>query len=371
MRITKSLFLLSVAASLVLTCRTDKTSLTSGIEITPYGMIDNIEVLQYTIRNKSGMEVKVLNYGGTITDIIVPDRVGVPGNVVLGFTDLDEYVRPDNPYIGATIGRFANRIARASFIIGDQEYRLAENDNGNALHGGVKGFDRVVWDVEILTENSLKMSYTSPDGEEGYPGTLHAEVVLTVGTDNAVTLEYYATTDKPTPVNLTNHSYFNLSAGRDPNILYHELTILADTITPVDDSLIPTGELMPVGGTPFDFRTAKRIGRDIDKIDGGYDHNYELRKEGAEPSLASVLVDPGSGRKLELWTTKPGVQFYSGNFLDGTLIGRGGQPYEKHAGLCLEPQYFPDSPNQPSFPDAILQPGQTYRQTSIFKFSVQ
>jgi aldose 1-epimerase len=344
----------------------------SAITINEFGMIDNANVLQYTIQNEKGMVVKVLNYGGTITDLVVPDRNGKFENVVLGFDTLEEYLQADNPYIGATIGRYANRIARGTFKIGENEYHLLPNNNGHSLHGGAKGFDRVMWDVEILSDNSLKMSYFSPDGEEGFPGNLKTEIILTIGSDNTVSLDYYATTDRATPVNLTNHAYFNLSGGNNPTILDHELTIMADTLTEATEELIPTGRLLPLVNTPFDFTTGKRIGKEMGQVPGGYDHNFVIRKSnGHEPVLAAVLYDPSSGRQLELLTTEPGLQFYSGNFLDGSLTGRGGATYERHAGLCLEPQHFPDSPNQPAFPNTVLQPGETYRQTSIFRFSVR
>jgi aldose 1-epimerase len=369
MKLLKTAGLSLLVMLYLFSCQREKPVL-KAITSNHYGMVDNIEVLQYSISNPSGMVVKVLNYGGTITDILVPDKAGNLENVVLSFDNLEDYVQEGNPYIGATIGRYANRIAGASFSIDDQEFHLPPNNNGNTLHGGAKGFDRVVWDVEILSDSSLKMSYASPDGDEGFPGNLKAEVVLAVGSDR-ITLEYYATTDKPTPVNLTNHAYFNLSAGKSPTILDHELIISAEKITPVNDLLIPTGQLEQSINTPFDFIEPKRIGEDIENVPGGYDHNYVLLKQGSPPEFAAELYDPVSGRVMQLYTTEPGLQFYSGNFLDGTLKGRGGQAYIKHAGLCLEPQHFPDSPNQPQFPDTILRPGETYRQTSIFKFSIR
>jgi aldose 1-epimerase len=334
-------------------------------------MINGSEILQYTLQNKTGMIVKVLNYGGTITDILVPDKTGAIGNVVLGFDSLEGYRQANNPYIGPFIGRYANRIGKGAFKIDDEGYQLTVNNNGNTLHGGADGFHRRIWDVKIISDSSLTMSYLSKDGEEGFPGNLNTDITITVGVDNIVRMDYSATTDKPTPVSLTNHAYFNLSCGKSVDILDHELMLIADHITPVDSLLIPTGQLLPVENTPFNFKITKRIGSEIDSVAGGYDHNFVLSKAENELDLAAVLYDPNSGRKLELFTTEPGVQFYSGNFLDGSLIGKGGVVYSKHAGLCLEPQHFPDSPNQPSFPNTILQPGQTYRQTSIFKFSVE
>lgn len=339
----------------------------------PYGSINGKEVLQYTLQNKSGMIVKVINYGCTITDIIVPDKDGNFENVLLGFDSLEGHLQKQNPYMGTIIGRYANRIGKASFKIGAQEYKLSANNDANMLHGGAIGFNQKIWDAKIISNNSVLMSYTSPDGEEGFPGNLKVEFTLTLGSDNSIRLDYNATTDKPTPVNLTHHPYFNLSYGKSETILEHELMIASDSITPVDNTLIPTGKLLSVKNTPFDFTAFKRIGLEVNQVPSGppigYDHNYVLKQK-KNLALAAVLHDPQSGRKIELTTTEPGVQFYSGNFLDGSLKGKGGVIYSKHAGLCLEPQYFPDSPNQPSFPNTILQPGETYQQTSIFKFSV-
>ncbi len=336
-----------------------------------YGTTMNKEIHQYTVQNKAGMIVKVINYGGTITDIIVPDRDKQFANVVLNFASLDGYLQEGNPYFGSTVGRYANRIAGATFSLNGERYQLAPNNFGNSLHGGIRGFDKVFWEVSILSDSSLALRYTSPDGEEGFPGTLTSEVILSLGEDNTLTFTYSATTDKATPVNLTNHSYFNLSGGKDSTILNHELMVNANRITLVNDQLLPTGELLSVLGTPFDFSTSKRIGNDLSKVVGGYDHNFILNKTEKELASAAILYDPSSGRQLELFTTEPGVQFYSGNFLDGTLAHVNGKSYHKHAGLCLEPQHFPDSPNQPTFPNTILHPGETYSQISVFKFSVR
>jgi aldose 1-epimerase len=373
MKILFGLFSLSLSLVFISSCNQGREETqASAITINEFGMIDDANVLQYTIQNEKGMVVKVLNYGGTITDLVVPDRNGKFENVVLGFDTLEEYLQADNPYIGATIGRYANRIARGTFKIGENEYHLLPNNNGHSLHGGAKGFDRVMWEVEILSDSSLKMSYFSPDGEEGFPGNLKTEIILMIGSDNTISLDYAATTDQATPVNLTNHAYFNLSGGNNPTILNHELTIRADTLTEATEELIPTGNLLPVRNTAFDFSSSKLIGSNIDQVPGGYDHNFVLRTTKlSKPELAAVLYDPASGRQLELFTTEPGLQFYSGNFLDGSLTGRGGVTYSKHGGLCLEPQFFPDSPNQLSFPNSILLPGQIYRQTSVFRFSVR
>ncbi len=336
-------------------------------------MIDTTAIKQFTIRNKAGMQVSVLNYGGTITEIRVPDRNGNFENIVLCFSSLEGYLADNNPYVGALIGRYANRIGHATFSLDGQQFLLHANNNGHTLHGGKRGYDKVVWDVKVESDSSLRMTYKSPDGEEGFPGNLHVNVLFTVGDANTLTLNYTATTDKATPVNLTSHAYFNLSAGKRATILDHELQLFAERITEVNDSLIPTGKFMEVFETPFDFLEPKAIGRDILHVPGGYDHNFVLfeAKETGLAGPAAKLYDPFSGREMHLYTSEPGLQFYSGNFLDGTLTGKNGQVYGKHAGLCLEPQHFPDSPNQPLFPNTILQPGETYYQTSRLEFMVR
>jgi len=327
------------------------------------------------LTNPSGMVVKILNYGGTVTDILVPDKNGKQGNVVLGFDSLNGYLQTGNPYFGCLVGRYANRIANAKFILDGKEYKLAANNDGNSLHGGLKGFDKRVWkasDINTDSMASLKFTYDSKDGEEGYPGNLHAEVVYTLTKDNGLKIEYTATTDKATPVNLTNHCYFNLSAGTDSTILDHELMLRASQFTPVNDQLIPTGRIDSVKGNAMDFTAAKKIGKDIAQVAGGYDHNWVFQKPENRFDLVASLYHPPSGRYMEVRTTEPGIQFYSGNFLDGTLKNtRGGAKYVKHAGLCLETQHFPDSPNQPSFPNTILKPGETYQQITVYKFSTK
>jgi aldose 1-epimerase len=302
---------------------------------------------------------------------MAPDKNGKMGNVVLGYDSLAGYLQIGNPYFGCLVGRYANRIANAKFTLDGKEYPLAANNNGNTLHGGLKGFDKVIWTVKSVNDSSLSLSYLSKDGEEGYPANLTANVIYSLMPDNGLKIEYSATTDKATPVNLTNHCYFNLSAGTDSTILDHELMLNADKYTPVNDKLIPTGKIDPVKGGPMDFTTTKKIGRDISQVAGGYDHNWVLNEMGKSFSVASLFHAP-SGRYMEVWTTEPGIQFYSGNFLDGTLKNtRGGAKYIKHAGLCLETQHFPDSPNQPSFPNTILKPGETYTQTTVYKFSTK
>ncbi|MBE7170726.1 MAG: galactose mutarotase [Williamsia sp.] len=348
------------------------TSTSSSMAPTAYGNHDNQAVNQYTLSNSKGMTVKILNYGGTVTDILVPDRNGKTGDVVLGYDSLSGYTQTGNPYFGALVGRYGNRIANAKFQLDGKTYTLAANNNGNTLHGGTKGFDKVVWNADQNDDHTLELTYTSKDGEEGYPGNLQAKVVYTVTDDNELKIEYTATTDKPTPVNLTNHTYFNLSGGNEPTIEGHELMLNASKYTIVNDKLIPTGALPDVKGTPMDFTSPKKIGQDLAKVKGGYDHNYVLNKSGNSLTQAATAYDSASGRYLEMSTTEPGVQFYSGNFLDGTLKGgRGGAKYIKHAGFCLEAQHFPDSPNQPSFPSTILKPGDTYHQTTVYKFSTK
>ena len=340
-----------------------------------FGEVDGQKVIQYTLTNPNGMSVKILNYGGTVTDIMVPDRNGKFGDVVLGYDSLSGYLQNGNPYFGCLVGRYGNRIANAKFTLDGKEYVLAPNNNGNTLHGGVKGFDKRVWtasDINTDSVSSIKFTYDSKDMEEGYPGNLHTEVVYTLTKNNELKLEYKATTDKATPVNLTNHCYFNLSAGADSTILDHELMIRARQFTPVNDKLIPTGKIDSVSGTAMDFTSAKKIGKDIAQVAGGYDHNWVFQKPENRFDMVASLYHAPSGRYMEVYTTEPGIQFYSGNFLDGTLKNtRGGTKYVKHAGLCLETQHFPDSPNQPAFPNTIIKPGDTYQQITVYKFSTK
>lgn len=351
------------------------TKTRAGFEQKFYGMAGTDSVFEYTLTNTNGMVVKIINYGATVTHIMTPDRNGKMGDVILGFDSLEGYLQEGNPYFGCIVGRYANRIANAKFTLDGKEYRLAANNNGNSLHGGNKGFDKVIWTLagkEINDEHStLGFQYHSKDGEEGYPGNMEITVAYTLLPTNELKIDYIATTDKATPVNLTNHCYFNLSAGSDSTILDHELMLKADHYTPVNDQLIPTGKIEIVAATAMDFTKAKKIGREISQVTGGYDHNWVINRTGNDAELAGTLYHAGSGRFMEVFTTEPGIQFYSGNFLDGSLSGKGGKKYVKHAGLCLETQHFPDSPNQPHFPNTILKPGETYHQTTIYKFSVK
>ena len=338
-----------------------------------FGTIDSDTVYAYTLKNKKGLKAIISNYGGTLLELWVPDKAGVTGDVILGYDSLSGYLQKSNPYFGAVVGRYANRISRGTFTIDGKTYTLALNDHGNTLHGGLKGFDKVIWTVDQVNDSSLALSYTSRDGEEGFPGNLNVKVVYTVNSSNGLMIEYTALTDKKTPVNLTNHAYFNLSAGKDSTILGQELKIFAAKYTPVNDSLIPTGQLAPVKNSskknsPMDFGLPKKIGKDLEQVKGGYDHNFVINKKDSVLALAATVYDPGSGRLLEVWTTQPGIQFYTGNFLDGTLTGRDGKKIMKHGAFCLETQHFPDSPNQPSFPKAILEPGQTFHELTVYKF---
>ncbi len=346
----------------------DTASTTASLSFKPYGGTADGKVMQAILKNTAGMEVRIMNYGGTVTDIIVPDKNGKSGNVVLGYDSLEGFTQKGNPYFGALIGRYGNRIAKGKFTLDGKTYTLALNNNGNSLHGGLKGFDKVIWEMKGLPgDSSISLTYTSKDGEEGYPGNLTVTVIYTLGADNSLKIDYTATTDKATPLNLTNHAYFNLSAGADSTILDHEVMINADKFTEVNDLLIPTGTLPAVKGGPMDFTTPKKVGQHIDLVKGGYDHNWVLNGNGA----AATVYHAASGRFLEMYTSEPGVQFYTGNFLDGTLSGRGGVKYVKHAALTLEAQHYPDSPNQPDFPNTILKPGETYKQTTVYKFSVK
>ena len=343
----------------------------SSPNVQSYGTVDSQEVKQYTLTNAGGMIVKILNYGGYVTNIIVPDKAGVKEDVVLGFESLEGYRQQGNPFMGCIVGRYANRIAKGRFTLDGKTYDLAKNNNGNSLHGGLKGFDKAVWTSRQQGDSSLVLNYTSKDGEEGYPGTLTVQVVYTLTPANELKIDYTAETDKPTVVNLTNHSYFNLSAGKDSTILGHTLMLDADRFTAVDATLIPTGELVAVKGTAMDFTKPTKIGTDIAKVAGGYDHNWVLNKKGDSLSLAGTLYHEPSGRFMEVFTTQPGVQFYTGNFLNGSLTGKAGRKIVKHAGLCLETQHFPDSPNQPGFPTTVLRPGEKYHEITVYKFSVR
>ncbi len=337
-----------------------------------FGNVDNKEIYLFTIKNENGMEVNITNYGGIVTSILVPDKNGDFDDVVLGYDNLDGYLK-ETPYFGAIVGRYANRIAKGKFTLDGVEYILAANNGENHLHGGIKGLDKVVWDAEEFQSEDgagVKLHYLSPDGEEGYPGNLDITVFYTLTNSNELKIEYSAKTDKPTPVNLTHHSYFNLAGTSGRDILEHVLFIDADKYTVIDESLIPTGELRDVSVTPMDFRKPTTIGSRINKVEGGYDHNYVLNN-GGEFAKVTELYDPVSGRIVEVFTSEPGIQFYSGNFLDGSITGKKDVVYSKHFGLCLETQHFPDSPNQVNFPNTILRPGEEYKYTTVYKFSVR
>jgi len=376
----KKLFYLVASLSILISCNnapketTKETNETKSASMQKvfFGTVGNDSIYQFKLQNAKGTEVFIMNYGGTITNLLVADKNGQKGDVVLGFDSLSGFLQKGNPYFGALIGRYGNRIANGKFTLDGKTYALATNNNGNHLHGGIKGFDKVVWNVDAASDSALHLSYNSKDGEEGYPGNLQVKVVYSLDNDNALKIDYTATIDKACPINLTNHTYFNLSAGKDSTILDHELMIDADRYTAVNDKLIPTGQLPSVKNTPMDFTKAKRIGNDIDKVKGGFDHNWVLNKKDASLSLIATLYHPASGRFMEVSTTQPGVQFYTGNFLDGTLTGgKNGAKYVQHAGLCLETQHFPDSPNQPSFPSTVLKPGETYHQVTVYKFSTK
>jgi len=328
----------------------------------------------YGLTNAKGAIAKIMTYGAILTELHAPDRNGKLADVVLGLDSLDKYLG-GHPGFGSTIGRVTNRIAKARFTLDGKDYQLATNSGKNAIHGGVKGFNKVVWNAEPVESKegpAVKMTYLSRDGEEGYPGNLSVAVVFTLTNDNAFKIDYTATTDKPTPVNLTNHSYFNLAGESSGTILDQELMLTADKYTPTDDQLIPTGEILVVKGTPLDFTKPATIGSRIAEIKiGGYDHNYVLNSGGKSLALAARAYDPKSGRVMEAFTTEPGVQLYTANGMNGKLIGKGGVGYPKYAGFCLEMQHHPDSVNHPNFPSTILRPGETYKQTTIYKFSTK
>lgn len=329
---------------------------------------------EFTLRNQSGMAVRITNYGAIVTAVQVPDRSGTMADVVLGYSKLGDYINAnDKPYFGAVVGRYGNRIAGGRFSRDGKEYILAKNNGENHLHGGFYGFDRRVWEV-VSEGNPLVLRYVSREGEEGYPGEVDLTVAYGLTEQNEITIDYRATSTKATPFNPTNHSYFNLKGEGEGTILDHEIAIHADRFTPVNQNLIPTGELASVEGTPFDFRAPKRIGRDLDaddqqlKYGRGYDHNWLLNREPETLALAATAYEPGSGRVLEVLTTEPGMQFYCGNFLDGSLIGKSGKPYLRRGGFCFETQHYPDSPNHPEFPSTWLEPGKEFRSTTWFRF---
>jgi aldose 1-epimerase len=335
------------------------------------------EVKLFTLTNSHGMEAGITNYGARVTSLKVPDKTGQLADVVLGFDSLDGYLK-QNPYFGAIVGRYGNRIAKGRFTLDGHEYKLAVNNGENALHGGLKGFDKVVWAAEPIQSADgpgVKLTYVSKDGEEGYPGTLTATVTYVLTGANELRISYDAATDKDTVVNLTNHSYFNLAGQGEGDILGHEVTLLADRFTPVDKGLIPTGELRSVDKTPFDFRQPTAIGARINnddqqiKFGGGYDHNFVLNRTGDGLTLAARVHEPKTGRIMEVSTTEPGLQFYTGNFLDGTITGKAGKVYPKRAAFCMETQQFPDSPNHPKFPTVVLKPGARYQTTTVYRFS--
>jgi aldose 1-epimerase len=347
------------------------------IEKSPFGTVDGKAVDLYTLTNAQGVEMKVTNYGGIVTSLKVPDRTGAMGDIVLGFNDVESYVK-GSPYFGCIVGRYGNRIGAAEFPLGGKEYALAKNNGPNNLHGGVNGFDKQVWDAKEIkgkTSVGVAFTYVSKDGEEGFPGTLTATVTYTLTNASEFKIDYKATTDKPTICNLTHHSYFNLSGEGSGDILGTEVVLNCSNYTPVDSTLITTGEIVDVKGTPFDFLKATAIGARINedneqlKFGKGYDHNWVIDRKGQRGLvLAATAYDPKSGRAMDVLTTEPGIQMYVGNFLDGTLVGKSGKPYIHRSGFCLETQHYPDSPNKPQWPSVVLKPGQTYTTTTVYRF---
>jgi len=349
-----------------------------GIEQTAFGTREGRPITLYTLTNSHGVEVRAMNYGGIVVSIRVPGRKGEMADIVLGHDTAEGYM-PNPPYLGAIVGRYANRIAKGTFTLDGKTYTLAKNDGPNTLHGGTtRTFDRVMWEGEPLKGKvGVAFTYLSKDGEEGFPGNLQIKVTYTLNDANELTVDYEATTDKATPINVSQHSYFNLAGAGNGDILNHEIMINADRFTPVDKNLIPTGELRPVKGTPLDFTTATKIGARIDDsyeqmvLGHGYDHNFVINRKGPGMVLAARVYEPTSGRVLEVSTTQPGVQFYTGNFLDGSVTGKQGHVYKRRYGFCLETQHFPDSPNHPDFPSTILKPGETFREKTVFKFEAK
>jgi len=367
--------LIIAVTSLMFGCKESakESEVKMSIEKRPFGKTaDGKSVDLYTLTNANGLKADIMTYGGIVTSLHVPDRNGNFADIVLGCDSLDEYIK-GTAYFGALIGRYGNRIAEGKFSLDGVEYMLAKNNGPNHLHGGIKGFDKVVWDAEAIEENGapgLKLTYLSKDGEEGYPGNLNCTVIYTLTNNDELKISYEAETDKATVINLTHHGYFNLAGHDSGDILGHELMLTADNFTPVDEGLIPTGQIKPVKGTPMDFTNPMPIGSRIAEVKGGYDHNYVLNNSDGSLALAASVYEPKSGRVMEIFTTEPGIQFYSGNFLDGSIKGKGAT-YNRHSGLCLETQHFPDSPNKPRFPSVVLRPGEKYTQTTVHKFSVK
>ena len=376
MNVMKVLWLAVICSAMILALNLSASG-QAGVTKESFGKTpDGQDVEIYTLTNRRGAEVKITNYGGIITSLKVPDRNGKRDDIVLGFDNLDAYLK-GNPYFGAIIGRYGNRIAKGRFTLNGHQYTLAVNNGENHLHGGIKGFDKVVWaarPLKVPNGAALRLTYLSKDGEEGYPGNLSVKVIYTLTNADELKIEYWATTDKDTVVNLTSHSYFNLAGQGNGDILNHQLLINARRFTPTDAGSIPTGELKSIKGTPFDFTSAFRIGDRINdddqqlKFGKGYDHNFVLNGRMGTLRQAAVVYEPTSGRSMEIWTTEPGIQFYSGNFLDGTLTGKDGKVYQQRYGFCLETQHFPDSPNKPSFPTTVLRRGRQYHTITIHKF---
>jgi len=342
-------------------------------------MPDGQSVLIYTLVNSNGLKAKITEYGAALVSLEVPDREGKLADVILGYSSLEGYLNGD-PFYGKTVGRFANRIGKGKFTLEGKEYTLPLNDGPNQLHGGKKGYHSVLWKSEIIEKDSfpaVKFTYHSPDGEEGYPGNLDVEVIYTWNDENSLVIDYKATTDQTTIVNLTHHSIFNLRGECDGDILGHILTLNASNYTPVDSTLIPTGEILPVAGTPMDFTTPHMIGERINddfaqlKLGKGYDHNWVVDRKDSSLILAATVLEPESGRVMKIYTTEPGIQFYSGNFITGKFVGKCGKPHMYRSGFALEAQHFPDSPNKPQFPSVVLKPGQVYTQKIVHNFSVE
>jgi aldose 1-epimerase len=378
MQITRRRALAFAPALTLLSCTSDKNNKPmNGITEQAWGALPSGETINlYTLRNEKGVEARISNFGGRLVNLKVPDRAGNFADIVLGYDSIEPYTKP-NPFFGTLVGRYANRIANGEFTLDGKKYTLLKNNGPNSLHGGAQGFDKKAWQAEIVNNGqALQLTYLSKDGEEGFPGNLTSVVTYSLGNDNAFTIDYAATTDADTVLNLTNHSYFNLAGHGNGKILDHQLTVNADKFTPVNVNLIPTGELQNVAGTPFDFRTPKAIGTNIDSPDpqiqfgAGYDHNFVLnRAAGDPPSLAARITEPQSGRVMEVLTTQPGVQFYTANHINGEIKGKEGAIYHARGAYCFETQHFPDTPNQPTFPTAVLKPGEKYHQITIFRFS--